>query len=145
MERLFERHAVTALITIRKRHDDCRRHSRLRQRSIVSCPRDRCLCKLTSRRGRVEPATLRERRLIKRRRRFKQTTSLEQRISQFADELRAEASASRSGSQTDPLLKRIRQAEAALHLNEMLTAGSIPTNRITSRLIRKRQNGQPEQ
>lgn len=133
MERVFERHAITALTAIRKRHDDCRRHSRLRQRSIISSPRVRHLRKVIVAFARwLARAMLRERRLIKKRRRFKQTTSLEQRISKFADELRAEANASPSGLQTDALLKRIRRAEGALRLNEMLS-GSIPTDRIASR------------
>lgn len=52
------------------------------------------------------------------RRRFKQDTPLEDRLTTFAQELRAKALHLPPGSEKDDLLRRARQAETALHLDE---------------------------
>jgi hypothetical protein len=50
------------------------------------------------------------------RRRFKQTVSLQERLSVFANELREKAANAASSVERDKLLKRARQADIALHL-----------------------------
>ena len=52
------------------------------------------------------------------RRRFKQTTSLKDRLASFAEELKAKASRLRPGPEQDALLKRARQADTASHIDE---------------------------
>jgi hypothetical protein len=62
--------------------------------------------------------------MTKKRNRFKQTTTLQERLSRFTTDLRQQ------GRMLDPgteeamrLRKRIRQSESALHLNASLTGG----------------------
>jgi hypothetical protein len=52
------------------------------------------------------------------RRRFKQTTSLKDRLASFADEVREKARQLRPGPEQDALLKKARQADTASHLDE---------------------------
>ena len=52
------------------------------------------------------------------RRRFKQTTSLSDRLKIFADELKAKASTLRPGPEQDAMLKRARLADTASHIDE---------------------------
>ena len=52
------------------------------------------------------------------RRRFKQTTSLKDRLASFAEELKVKASELRPGPERDDLLKRARQADTASHIDE---------------------------
>ncbi|SHN83107.1 hypothetical protein SAMN05444170_5402 [Bradyrhizobium erythrophlei] len=52
------------------------------------------------------------------RRRFKQTTSLKDRLASFAEELKAKAKRLRPGPEQDALLKRARQADTASHIDE---------------------------
>ena len=52
------------------------------------------------------------------RRRFKQLTSLQDRIAEWAVGVREEANRMKPGPQRDELLKKLRQAEAAMHLEE---------------------------
>jgi hypothetical protein len=52
------------------------------------------------------------------RRRFKQTTSLKDRLASFAEELKAKASQLRPGPEQDALLKRARQADTASHIDD---------------------------
>jgi hypothetical protein len=52
------------------------------------------------------------------RRRFKQTTSLKDRLASFAEEIRKRASELRPGPERDALLKRARQADTASHIDE---------------------------
>jgi hypothetical protein len=51
------------------------------------------------------------------RRRFKQTNSLQDRLQAFADDVREEASNLPPGPQKDELLKKVRQADTASHLD----------------------------
>jgi hypothetical protein len=51
------------------------------------------------------------------RRRFKQTTSLKDRLNAFADEARARAR-SVNGPERDELLKKARRADTAAHIND---------------------------
>jgi hypothetical protein len=53
---------------------------------------------------------------MKRRRRFKQQTSLQDRIAEWADGVREQADTMRPGPERDELLKKLRQAETAMHM-----------------------------
>ena len=52
------------------------------------------------------------------RRRFKQTESLQDRLQAFASDVRAQAETLPPGTERDGLLKKARQADTAFHLNE---------------------------
>lgn len=52
------------------------------------------------------------------RRRFKQEISLQDRVVEWANGVRAEAAAMLSGADRDELLKKVRQAETAMHLGD---------------------------
>lgn len=52
------------------------------------------------------------------RRRFKQTTSLRDRLTTFAKEVRDKAAALRPGPERDALLKKASQADTAAHLDD---------------------------
>jgi hypothetical protein len=52
------------------------------------------------------------------RRRFKQTTSLKDRLASFANEVREKARQLRPGPEQDALLKKARQADTASDLDE---------------------------
>ncbi|MCP3395377.1 hypothetical protein NLM27_42410 [Bradyrhizobium sp. CCGB12] len=54
------------------------------------------------------------------RRRFKQATSLEDRLAQFTDDIRKQAEAMPSGGEKDKLLKKVRSAEEAISLERQL-------------------------
>ena len=55
---------------------------------------------------------------MQRRRRFKQTTSLKDRLASFAEELKAKAFRLRPGPERDALLQRARRADTASHIDE---------------------------
>jgi hypothetical protein len=62
------------------------------------------------------------------RRRFKQTRSLEERLSEEAKRLREEAKLLPPGAARDEMIRRARHAEIAAHMNEWLTSpGPSPT------------------
>jgi hypothetical protein len=52
------------------------------------------------------------------RRRFKQSTSLKERLASFAKEIRDKASRLPPGTERDTLLKKASQADTAAHLDE---------------------------
>ena len=52
------------------------------------------------------------------RRRFKQTESLQERLHAFASDVRAKAETLPLGTERDSLLEKARQADTASHLNE---------------------------
>lgn len=54
------------------------------------------------------------------RRRFKQTTSLEERLAEQAQRLRKEAHGTPPGVARDKILRRARQAETAAHIQDWL-------------------------
>jgi hypothetical protein len=56
------------------------------------------------------------------RRRFKQTKTLEQRLSLEAVKLRKEAKGTPPGIERERLIRRARQAEIACHMSEWLTS-----------------------
>jgi hypothetical protein len=55
---------------------------------------------------------------MQRRRRFKQQTSLQDRIAEWAAGVRELAGRMRPGPERDELLKKLRQAETAMHMEE---------------------------
>jgi hypothetical protein len=55
---------------------------------------------------------------MKRRRRFKQQTSLQDRIADWAAGVREQADGMRPGPERDELIKKLRQAETAMHLED---------------------------
>ena len=56
------------------------------------------------------------------RRRFKQSTSLKERLASFANEVREKALQFRPGPEQDALLKKARQADTAAHLEEWVNS-----------------------
>ena len=63
--------------------------------------------------------------VMERRRHFKQTQSLEERLSEEAKRLRAEAKMLPPGVVRDEMIRKARQAEMASHLNEWLTSPGL--------------------
>jgi hypothetical protein len=59
------------------------------------------------------------------RRHFKQTKSLEERLSEEAKRLRAEAKLLPPGTERDALIRKARQAETASRMNEWLTSPGL--------------------
>ena len=59
------------------------------------------------------------------RRRFKQTTSLQERLAAFAESARNKAIALPPGSEQDDLLERARQADTALHIEDWLNSPGL--------------------
>lgn len=59
------------------------------------------------------------------RRRFKQTTSLDQRLEEQAKRLRQEARGYPPGVELDRLIRRARQAEVAAHMSEWLSSPGL--------------------
>ena len=59
------------------------------------------------------------------RRRFKQTQSLEERLSEEAKRLREEAKSLRPGALRDDLIRKARQAETGLHISECLRSPGL--------------------
>jgi hypothetical protein len=62
---------------------------------------------------------------MQRRRRFKQTTSLKDRLASFAEDLKAKASQLRPGPEQDALLKRARQADTASHIDDWANSSGL--------------------
>jgi hypothetical protein len=58
-------------------------------------------------------------------RRFKQTQSLEERLSEQAKRLRAEAKLLPPGARRDEMIRKARQAETASHMNEWLSSPGL--------------------
>ncbi|WP_445220682.1 hypothetical protein ACKWRH_11950 [Bradyrhizobium sp. Pa8] len=59
------------------------------------------------------------------RRRFKQTTTLDQRLEKQAKRLREEARGTPPGIERERLIRRARQAEVAAHINEWLSSAEL--------------------
>jgi hypothetical protein len=59
------------------------------------------------------------------RRRFKQTRLLEERLSEEAKRLRAEAKLLPPGVARDEMIRKARHAETASHMNEWLTSPGL--------------------
>ena len=59
------------------------------------------------------------------RRRFKQTQSLEERLSKEAKRLRAEAKLLPPGAAREEMIRKARQAETGSHMTEWLTSSGL--------------------
>ena len=59
------------------------------------------------------------------RRRFKQTQSLEERLSEEAKRLRSEAKLLPPGAVRNEMIRKARQAETASHMNEWLRSPGV--------------------
>ena len=66
---------------------------------------------------------------MQKRRRFKQTTSLEERLAEEAIRLRAKAKSLPPGPERDGLLRKARQDEAASHMSEWLSSPGLQSPR----------------
>jgi hypothetical protein len=55
---------------------------------------------------------------MQRRRRFKQQTSLQDRIAEWAASVRDQINGMRPGPERDELIKKLHQAETAMHLDD---------------------------
>ena len=62
---------------------------------------------------------------MQRRRRFKQTVSLEERLSQEAERHRKEAKSLPPGPQREDALRKARQAETGSHMSEWLRSPGL--------------------
>ncbi|MCP3472415.1 hypothetical protein NLM33_19060 [Bradyrhizobium sp. CCGUVB1N3] len=62
---------------------------------------------------------------MQKRRRIKQTSTLEQRLLEEAERLRKQAQGNPSGFERERLLRRARQAETAAHVNEWLSSMAL--------------------
>jgi hypothetical protein len=62
---------------------------------------------------------------MQRRRRFKQTQSLEERLTEEAKRLRAEAKLLPPGAARDEMVRKARQAETASRMNGWLTSPGL--------------------
>jgi hypothetical protein len=60
-----------------------------------------------------------------RRRRFKQTFSLQDRLSAWANRFREQANRLRPGPEREELLKKARQADVAAHVDEWLNSPGL--------------------
>jgi hypothetical protein len=58
----------------------------------------------------------------KKRRRFKQTTSLRQRLMQFIDDMRKQAECLPAGKEKEDLLNRISRADTAADIDEWVSS-----------------------
>jgi hypothetical protein len=63
---------------------------------------------------------------MQRRRRYKQTNSLKDRLASFANEARERASRLRPGPERDALLKKANQADTASHIDEWASSELQP-------------------
>ena len=61
----------------------------------------------------------------KRRRFFRQQTTLQDRVIEWAKEVRDQAAALPPGPDRDMLLKKVRQAETALHLEDWVNSPGL--------------------
>jgi hypothetical protein len=59
------------------------------------------------------------------RRRFKQTQTLEERLTEEADRLRSEAKGTPTGIEREELIRRARRAETAAQMNQWLTSPGL--------------------
>ncbi|WP_050420982.1 hypothetical protein [Bradyrhizobium tropiciagri] len=62
---------------------------------------------------------------MKKRRRFKQTETLQERLRKFAADSREQASQMPPGAERDQLVKKARQADTAAHLGEWMSSPGL--------------------
>jgi hypothetical protein len=59
------------------------------------------------------------------RRRFKQETTLQDRVKEWAKQIRAEADALPPGPDREALLRKVRQTETAMHLDKWVSSPGL--------------------
>jgi len=59
------------------------------------------------------------------RRRFKQSASLQERLRAFAEDVREQASGLRPGKEREELLRKARQADTAAHLDDWANSAGL--------------------
>jgi len=62
---------------------------------------------------------------MQRRRRFKQTTSLQERLTEFAKDVRQRAKAMPPGKDRELLLRQAREADTGSHIEEWLSSPGL--------------------
>nr|WP_298255795.1 hypothetical protein [Bradyrhizobium sp.] len=62
---------------------------------------------------------------MKKRRRFKQTTPLKERLMAFAEEVRGQASSLPPGPEREDLLQRASRADTAAHIDEWVNSSGL--------------------
>jgi hypothetical protein len=62
---------------------------------------------------------------MKKRRRFKQTTTLKERLMAFAEEVRGRASTLPAGAERDELLKKASRADTAAHIDDWANSSGL--------------------
>jgi hypothetical protein len=62
---------------------------------------------------------------MKRRRRFKQTVPLQERLAAWADEIRRKAASLPPGPEREALLKRASQADVASHIDDWANSSEL--------------------
>ena len=62
---------------------------------------------------------------MKKRRRFKQTTTLKERLMAFAEDVREQASGLPPGPEREDLLKRASRADTAAHIDEWVNSSGL--------------------
>ena len=72
----------------------------------------------------LPPYTSREH-AMKKRRRFKQTETLQERLRKFAADIREQASQMPPSAERDQLVKKARQADTAAHLDEWMSSPGL--------------------
>ena len=78
--------------------------------------------------------------MVKQRRRFKQTTTLAQRLTQEATRLRDRARALSPGPEQTQLWRKVHQAEAALRMDEWLASPGAPPADVIPLMGRVKKN-----
>jgi hypothetical protein len=81
--------------------------------------------------------------MVKRRRRFKQTTTLAQRLMEQAGRLRERARQLPPGTEQTTLWRKVRQAETALRIEEWLSSPHVAAPRDAMTLMRKNPRKRP--
>ncbi len=62
---------------------------------------------------------------MKKRRRFKQTTTLKERLAAFAEDVREQASTMPPGPEREDLLKRASRADTAAHIDDWVNSSGL--------------------
>jgi hypothetical protein len=79
----------------------------------------------------LPPSSGGKERAMFKRRRFKQTESLQERLASFANNVREKASLLPPGADKDELLRKARQADTAAHLNEWANSCALQPPKLT--------------
>ena len=62
---------------------------------------------------------------MQQRRRFKQVTTLQDRIAEWAEQVRSQAAQMPPGPARDELLKKLRQSETAMHMDDWANSSGV--------------------